>query len=1068
MDLHKLPLVVLLFSVFSLLSFIALCDDSELTVKFSKTPHAFSNLNSTVFVFEVHVGGNGACTNCNITCKLDDGFGRINASQCENGTVLCEGLQDGNHKFEVCPNGTQGVGCSSYDWTVDTVPPTAYISTSTPFTNALNASINISFSEPCTGGGGFVCSSVNACNLLVDGAGQVIPNSLKTLQPNLQYSILVGLSSTAQSGRVILVMDKNFCTDSAGNKFERNKNSNFTLHFDRRSINFTTHVPERQLQLHGETRLIRATNNCTKLKICLTFPEPILNTSEEIKNSLKAEILCSLQMSQGSLLPLVDTKKYEGPSRFEFKVAACISDTAVVTVSVDSNSIISRHRTPVSPVEPVTFLYDSLRPNVTLITLPSESPRPSVMLSTPSHIWTREHNITMLIKFGKPVFGFNSSKISITGGHLQSFQEYSKGIYTVVIKADQDTVSVNVPENVTGDVTGNKNLPSNVLQVRHYSVPKITRVILGLVTTSIVVTFIPAGLITVSIASIDSIGEFSSPFSSLSRPESNLFRIVCHLQVFALSRWLAVRLPVEYYEFARGLQWSIPYFSLPWETGHIPYTVKTNSSLPDNTHSYMSKIPYSGIFPGEQMKPKSFNRAGLPLAARAYDLFIERLDAEYDFNPHILNGWRDFYRSTFWLAIIGGSFIQLHALLLVILKLRKRNSEMQRGYGVLTFPRFEIFLVNLGLPCICEASASLIRGGTALGIVVGGLLLGAVSFLLLALLLFLSRGITFEKLLQYKEVHQKGRGFHWYQEIVRVFLVSGRRGQWTWKNQQNSNYLTILGPLFEDFRGPQMSNLSQISEGSSHIQGAVHETEDEAPFIQKLFGKFRICYTLLESVIRKLCGKLRIYYTLLESVRRVLLGVMAGAYMENPSSKIPSIIFLCITFFQLFFLVLEPFIKKSIQWIEIMSILSEAGVSVIYFVLSEIELQAKYGRVGVLMLIVFLVGFLPQMMNELWALYKQIKLLDTAENRFLTGLKIVSFGLALLFISEEFLLSRWFPHLKDNIADSNSQPTSAAEKDTATPHLKDYIAGSNSQPTSVAEKDTVTPRLDDNIVDSNS
>ena len=216
-----------------------------------------------------------------------------------------------------------------------------------------------------------------------------------------------------------------------------------------------------------------------------------------------------------------------------------------------------------------------------------------------------------------------------------------------------------------------------------------------------------------------------------------------------------------------------------------------------------------------------------------------------------------------------------------------------------------------------------------MGIAVGALLLGAVSFLLLALLLFLSIGITFEKLLQYKEVHQEGRGFHWYQEIVRVFLVSGKRGQWTWKNQQNSNYLTILGPLFEDFRGPQMSSLSQISGGSSHIQGAVHETEDEAPFIQKLFGKFRICYTLLESVIPKLCAKLRIYYTLLESVRRVLLGVMAGAYMENSSSTIPSILFLSITCFQLFFLVLEkPFIKKNIQLVEIMSISSEACISV--------------------------------------------------------------------------------------------------------------------------------------------
>jgi len=71
----------------------------------------------------------------------------------------------------------------------------------------------------------------NSLQLLVHGAGKVIPNSLKILQPNLQYSVLVGLSSTAQYGRVNLVMGKNFCNDSAGNKFERNKNSYFTLRF---------------------------------------------------------------------------------------------------------------------------------------------------------------------------------------------------------------------------------------------------------------------------------------------------------------------------------------------------------------------------------------------------------------------------------------------------------------------------------------------------------------------------------------------------------------------------------------------------------------------------------------------------------------------------------------------------------------------------------------------------------------------------------------------------------------------------------------------------------------------
>lgn len=40
----------------------------------------------------------------------------------------------------------------------DTVPPTAYVSTSSSFTNASNASVYITFSEPCSGGGGFRCS----------------------------------------------------------------------------------------------------------------------------------------------------------------------------------------------------------------------------------------------------------------------------------------------------------------------------------------------------------------------------------------------------------------------------------------------------------------------------------------------------------------------------------------------------------------------------------------------------------------------------------------------------------------------------------------------------------------------------------------------------------------------------------------------------------------------------------------------------------------------------------------------------------------------------------------------
>jgi hypothetical protein len=64
----------------------------------------------------------------------------------------------------------------------------------------------------------------------------------------------------------------------------------------------------------------------------------------------------------------------------------------------------------------------------------------------------------------------------------------------------------------------------------------------------------------------------------------------------------------------------------------------------------------------------------------------------------------------FWLAVICGGLLVLHAFLLIILKFRKRNSEKPGIYGALVFPRFEIFLLFLALPGICKASSGLIKG----------------------------------------------------------------------------------------------------------------------------------------------------------------------------------------------------------------------------------------------------------------------------------------------------------------------------------------------------------------------
>lgn len=303
----------------------------------------------------------------------------------------------------------------------------------------------------------------------------------------------------------------------------------------------------------------------------------------------------------------------------------------------------------------------------------------------------------------------------------------------------------------------------------------------------------------------------------------------------------------------------------------------------------------------------------------------------------------------------------------------------------------------------------------------GVLLLSLVAFVLLCLLLFLSFGITFGKLLQYKEVHQEGQTFHWYQELIRVTLGPGKRGQWTWKNERRSFYLTILGPLFEDLRGPPKYMLSQIS-GSTftkpgdRIIASDDETEDaEAPCIQKLFGI------------------LRIYYTLIESIRRVALGIVAGAYSQTWSSKTPTIALLCITSFQLFFMVLKkPFIKKNLQLVEIISVSSELVIFASCLALLDRDFTPRdERRLGIAMVVVFLLSFMVQLIKAWHGLYKQAKQLDPIKYSFFYGLQTAGVGFAILILphcSTKKLLKR-FPISNPGETDSTSRNSrSSGEK----------------------------------------
>ncbi|KAJ1264399.1 hypothetical protein BS78_09G260200 [Paspalum vaginatum] len=828
---------------------------------------------------------------------------------------------------------------------------------------------------------------------MVDSSATNPTAILQVLSPaGLRYSVTVAIApeNDAQYGRLVLVMARGFCTDAAGHRFVRTPNSTFTLRFDRRpdSMGITTSVPAKMLQIQGVTRLVQATNDAKGLiRVYLSFAQPVLNSS--------AQILSALTATGAVLTPT--NRSTLGNRRFGYVVNKISADsTAIVTVECDASSIISRQGTPVYSAEPLTFLYDTQRPWVKLGT------------ST----WrTSSRYIPVFIKFAKPVFNFTASAVQVSGGKVLSFHEASKSIYTLRIQAVDRLVSVQVAENAAQDVAGNPNLPSDPLQVRHYSVPASSALAAAITTVIFVATAVVATLLTMSTSSLLASGAIPRRPYMISEPSRNILRMACHIQIFALARWLSVNLPIEYYEFAKGIEWSIPYMRLPWEGPAADPFLGYYSTMPAIAYSELldrSAVAHEAVIPSDPALPTEFpgdgkpilpmqtdpgpgdngnnpvlpvqipSDDGKPLTAMEYRSFFENPDmkpeAQIIMKLQDLDGWKYFGRNMFWLGVIGGGLILLHLLALLYLKLRYRDRE--HGYGALVLPRLEIMVAILALPCISQAAAALIRGGTAGGLVAGVLLTAVLTSLLVGLLLFLSLGITMGRLLQYyKEVHHE-------QELVRRTLGPGpgERGQWTWKDPRRAACLPKLAPLFEDLRGPLTSQIAtgRGGGGGKRAAGA-----------------------------RKVLGVLGIYYTLLEWVKRVAVAIVAGAHAPSSgrsSSRAHAVVVLSIASFQLLFLLLtKPFIKKRVQLVEIVSVASE--VLVFAACLGAFPTGESRG-VGLAMLGAFALGFAAQVCNQWNALYRQARLLSADRSSFLDGAKTACLGLLLLVLPSSVLGQR--------------------------------------------------------------
>ncbi|KAL6011560.1 hypothetical protein ACLOJK_002008 [Asimina triloba] len=932
---------------------------------------------------------------------------------------------------------------------VDTIPPTATVVSKRSFTNGVNVAIEITFTEACIGFGGFQCVNASTCSVATYGPASVDASTLREIQPNIKYRLVINLSMDSMYGRAVVQMADKFCADQAGNLFTRTNGSLTVIHFDRRPVHadLWTMVPAYELEISKVARTILATNKAEDLQICLELSDPVLNSTEEVLSVLHASV--------GNLLPIHGGNHAR---RFSFKLQN-MSGTEIVTLKLQPNALVSRSGTIVSPVAPITFLYDSTKP--------------SVRLSTASRSPTKESSINVIAEFTKPVFGFDASAVEVEGGRV-SRQEFSRALYSFTISdVSQEVVSVLVPGGKANDIAGNLNLASN--QLEHLcadSPPAVSVALHSFVTAGLLATSLAAAVLALSSANLAAIGGLTSGTTNMviTDPSRNLLGIYGHLQVFVFSDWTSVSLPIEYSETTKGLRWLIPREKLPWKhedtqvwptypyegatklllrhrglfnksssnSEAIKHGFNLNSScitslfkdhlqppkgaatlpiLPNHArvHEMPAGVPMSSHMDpckleigeihrlknismtdttyGEIHRLKNISMTdttyGRPLESAEYFIYFlrgEPLTAANDIKSmEKYTGWEDFKMNMFWLGVAGSSLLTVHFLVLVLLRWRTGTSDS----GILSVPRFELFLLILMLPC-----------GTTSGIITGSLLLAVPAAFLLSVCLFLIVAVFMGNFVQYKEVKQIDADDLWHVKLLCFFIGRPTIGKWFHWEGLPPSFLLRFGILFEDRKGPprfvlvDRNDLSSIPEWTDSCQSGIgrmrpvssddNQGETKQPTSERLLGCARSAYLILDLL------------------RKAGLGVISGAYssIDQSCDQRPCIIALGITLVQFLYLFsLKPFIRRGVQAAEGASLLCQMAIFALSFYIDWWK-GFKYERsIGRAMLALLFISFTCQLMNEWYALIKCLLRLPQPQNHsFKHGLKCVAKGLIIPFL----------------------------------------------------------------------
>ncbi|CAI5488534.1 unnamed protein product [Closterium sp. Naga37s-1] len=533
---------------------------------------------------------------------------------CPRGWFTARGLTDGRHRFTVTAlKGAPGVTGSrlqaaaaavgmdgaaggggvgggrggggaqveaqaqaTYEWAVDAASPVPTLTVDPPAAREGAVQISVAFDKPCPG---LQCNAT-ACD--VDAS----PQGIVTIHPSSFAASLSFLPSLHPPSLPTLPFPchRSYTSDrgiTAGRGFD----SYAVIRIDRAPLEATLScdtplaVVKFFTQLRATPRVSQSPVTCRVL-----FSKPV--------SSFSSTSLALVNATTSDPQPVTDLE-------YQFQVWPTGEGSVVVDIRHDN--VTDAAGNTCQPTQPFFFFFDTTAP--------------TVQLSVSETIATTDWVYPILVAFSEPVLGFNTSSIHLSNGVITCWTGVDRGLgryYEVTVAAVSDgDVTVAVPAATVVDMAGNPNSPSNTLSLAHYAPGDAGAITAWVVTAVVGWTALSTAAVSLAVTIKESDPTSSPgirivsnrPFRAVSTPvvgadpSRNVLRMALHLQVFALTQHLAVRvLPLFYRQLTGGLRWTYFYINAPFKSSFDGwkgvYSSPTDAPGQDNSTAPPSCAPH--------------------------------------------------------------------------------------------------------------------------------------------------------------------------------------------------------------------------------------------------------------------------------------------------------------------------------------------------------------------------------------------------------------------------------------------------------------------------------------------